>query len=227
MVNATAPGILAEEMARSGGAIIHFSTDYVFDGGSSVPYTERDEPTPVSVYGRTKLAGERVVAASGAPHVIVRTSWVYGTHGHNFLRTMLRLAREREELRVVNDQVGAPTWSRSLAAAVTSLVARATAEGAADGRTAAEALAPVSGLYHLTAAGRTTWHAFAEAILALDPRKEEQRCRRVVPIASSDYPTAAKRPASSVLSSDLAAERLGLRIPDWRDQLALVMAQLG
>jgi dTDP-4-dehydrorhamnose reductase len=219
-VNATAPGILSEELSRSGGALVHFSTDYVFDGGASRDYTEDDEPCPMSVYGRTKLAGERAVVSGGAPHLIFRTSWVYGDRGHNFMRTILRLARERDELRVVDDQVGAPTWSRALAAAVTTVAARLlSAPGGA-----LEAAQELGGLYHLTAAGRTSWHGFARAILELDPARSEHRCRVMHAVPTSEYPTPARRPANSVLASDRARERLGLAIPDWREQLALVLS---
>lgn len=220
-INATAPGVLAEEAARLGAAIVHYSTDYVFDGSKQSPYVETDAPNPLGVYGRTKLDGERAVAAAGAPHVILRTSWVYGRRGKNFLLTMLALARQREELRIVCDQVGAPTWSRALASATAAIVARL----AGDRRGLAAAAADVSGTYHLTASGETSWHGFAEAILELDPRREEQRCRRVVPIATAAYPTPARRPASSRMDCSRAADVLGVRIPDWREQLALVMAE--
>ena len=220
-VNAIAPGVLAEEAARVGAAIVHFSTDYVFDGTKSSPYVEEDEPNPLGVYGRTKLAGELAVAAAGAPYLVLRTSWVYGRRGKNFLLTMLALSRQREELRVVCDQVGAPTWSRGLAAATAGILAPL-ARG--DGGVA-DAMRAVSGTYHLTASGCTSWHGFTEAILALDPRRDEQRCQRVVPIPTRDYPTAARRPASSRLDCSRAAEVLGVRIPDWREQLVLALAE--
>ena len=220
-VNATAPGVLAEEAARLGVAIVHYSTDYVFDGTKQAAYVESDTPNPLGVYGRTKLEGELAVAAPGAPHLVLRTSWVYGRRGKNFLLTMLALARKREELRVVCDQVGAPTWSRGLAAATAAILAPL----ARDERGIAEAVRAVSGTYHLTSSGCTSWHGFTEEILALDPRREEQVCRRVVPIPTVEYPTPARRPTSSRLDCARASERLGVRIPDWRQQLALAMAE--
>lgn len=216
-LNATAPGILAEEAARAGVPLVHFSTDYVFDGSRGAPYTEDDPTAPLGVYGRTKREGEEAVAAAGGAHLVLRTSWVYGTRGHNFLRTMLRLARERDELRVVADQVGAPTWSRMLAEATAAIVAPFRAGSGW------EIPAEVSGIYHLTARGETSWHGFAEAILALDPGRAEQRARRVVPIATAEYPTPAPRPPYSVLSTAKAERVFGVALPEWREQLELCM----
>ena len=216
-LNAVAPGVLAEEAARAGVPIVHFSTDYVFDGSGSAPYTEVDATAPLGVYGRTKLEGERAVAAAGGAHLVLRTSWVYGTRGHNFLRTMLRLARERDELRVVADQVGAPTWSRMLAEATAAILAPFRAGNGW------EIPREVSGVYHLAARGSTSWHGFAEAILAADPARAEQRARRVVPIASEEYPTPAPRPRYSVLNSERAERVFGVALPDWREQLELCL----
>lgn len=218
-VNAEAPGVLADEAARTGAVLVHYSTDYVFDGEKRSPYLETDAPAPVNAYGRSKLAGEEAVRSSGARHLVLRTSWIYGTRGSNFLGTMLRLAREREELRVVSDQTGSPTWSR--------MVAEATALALGSLRAGDDPLAraaDVSGTYHLTAAGATSWHAFAERILETDPRREEQRCRSIVPIATSEYPTPARRPSFSVLSNDRFADAFGLRLPPWEEQLAMALA---
>lgn len=215
--NAVAPGVLAEEAARLGAPLVHLSTDYVFDGAADRPYREEDDPAPLGVYGRTKLAGERAVAAAGGPHLILRTGWVYGLRGRNFLRTVLRLAREREELRIVDDQVGAPTWSRMLAEAIAAIVA-----GMREG--SGFRLDERSGTYHLAAGGSTSWHGFAEAIVRLDPRREEQRCRRVVSIPTTEFPTPAPRPAFSVLDCGRAERDLGVRLPHWREQLELAMA---
>lgn len=217
-VNAEAPGVLAEEAARTGALLVHYSTDYVFDGEKRSPYVETDAPAPLNAYGRSKLEGEEAVRASGAHHLILRTSWIYGARGSNFLRTMLRLAREREELRVVSDQTGSPTWSRMVAEATALALGSLPAGG--DPLAGAPA---VSGTYHLTAAGETSWHGFAERILATDPRREEQRCRSVVPIATAEYPTPARRPARSVLSCDRFADAFGLRLPHWEEQLAMVL----
>ncbi len=206
-VNGVAPGVLAEEAKRAGAVLIHYSTDYVFDGMATTPYVE-DAPTrPLSAYGRSKLAGERAVAASGAAAVVFRTSWVYGRRGRNFLVTMQRLAGEGRELRVVDDQTGAPNWCRELA--------RATARVVAPGLSK---LADRRGLYHLTARGSTTWYGFARAILADRPSV------RIVPIATAEYPTPAHRPAWSVLDGARFERTFGFALPDWRVSLAECLA---
>ena len=218
--NAAAPAALAEEAARTGALLVHYSTDYVFSGEKDRPYTEDDECAPPGVYGRTKREGEAAVAAAGGAHLVFRTSWVYGLRGRNFLRTMLRLAREREELRVVDDQWGAPTWSRMLAEA-TALVAA----GLRDGRGGFAPEGAPWGVYHLAAAGETTWCRFAREILAADPRRGEQRCREVVAIPTEEYPTPAARPRRSVLDGSRAEAAFGVRLPHWREQLALAMEE--
>ena len=201
-VNARAPGILAEEAKRLDAVLIHYSTDYVFDGRRATPYDE-DAPTgPLNVYGASKLEGERAIAQTGAGAIVLRTSWVYGARGSNFLLTMLRLAKERDELRVVADQHGTPNWCRTLADATTAAVARGLPW-----------LAERAGLYHLSSAGSTTWHGFAQAILADAPRP------RVVGIATSDYPTPARRPAYGVLATRKFESTFGYAMPDWRDGL--------
>lgn len=218
--NAEAPGRMAAAAAALGVPFVHYSTDYVFDGTKAGPYVEDDAPNPAGVYGRTKLEGEQAVAAANPAHLVFRTSWVYAARGQNFLRTMLRLSRERDELRVVNDQVGAPTWARAIAAATAQVVGAALrapegAEAWVRGR---------AGLYHLAAAGETSWHGFAEAILVADPARGEQRARRVVPITTAEFPTAARRPANSRLDCGRVAERLGVRLPEWREQLRLALS---
>lgn len=212
-VNGTAPGVLAEEAKRLGAALIHYSTDYVFDGDKGAPYEEIDAPRPQSAYGATKLAGEKAVAAVGAPHLTLRTSWVYGLRGRNFLLTMLRLAGERDELRVVDDQVGAPTWSRLIAEATAAIVAQGRAHGGI-----AHLLAERGGLYHLTAGGQTSWFGFAGAIIAQAPIKP-----RMTPITTADYPLPAKRPAYSVMSSARLERVFGIALPDWRASLDLCL----
>lgn len=207
VVNGTAPGILAEEARRVGAAIIHYSTDYVFDGKKTSPYTENDTPSPLNVYGRSKLAGEQALQAVGVRHLILRTSWVYGTRGKNFLLTILRLAREGEVLKIVDDQSGAPTWSRTIAEATNKILA----SGAWP--------AYAGGTYHLTASGSTTWYGFAKAILALDPKPSEQVCKRLIPIPTAEYPTPARRPAYSVLSGDKLKDVYGIVLPDWKQGL--------
>ncbi len=213
-LNATAPGVLGEEAARLGASIIHYSTDYVFDGTKAEAYVEEDAPNPLSVYGRSKLAGEEAVAAAGAPHLVFRTSWIYGNRGHNFMLTILRLAAERPELRVVSDQFGAPTWARLVAEATALAIART------DGRFGA-----LSGVYHLTCAGKTSWHQFACDIVRRAKRGPDEKNVQVKPISTSEYPTAARRPANSVLSCERAKQRLGIVLPDWEVALALCMEQ--
>ncbi|MGZ5060580.1 MAG: dTDP-4-dehydrorhamnose reductase [Usitatibacter sp.] len=224
-VNATAPGVIAEEARRAGALLVHFSTDYVFDGTKAAPYVESDPTHPVNAYGRTKLEGESNIAQSGCAHLILRTSWVYGPRGRNFLLTMLRLARERDELRVVDDQRGAPTSSLQLARAVRRLVAPDDAAGAISGA-ALERLARSSGVYHASAAGETTWHGFATAIFAGAPPSIAPHAPRVLPIATRDYPTPARRPANSVLSSEKLARTFGVEIEDWRSGLAETLSAL-
>jgi dTDP-4-dehydrorhamnose reductase len=219
-LNAEAPALLAEEARRLGAALVHYSTDYVFDGRKPQPYVEDDATGPLSVYGRTKLEGEQAVAAAGVPHLVLRTSWVYAARGHNFVRTMLRLARSRDELRVVDDQVGAPTWARTLAEATLAIVARC---GGGRERIA-EAFAARGGLYHLTARGETSWHGFAAEIFALaaDPQR---RLRALRAIPTSAYPTPAARPANSRLCCDRIEQAWSLRLPDWREALRLCLAE--
>ncbi len=203
-INGTAPGILAEEARKLGALLVHYSTDYVFDGTKEGPYVETDAPNPLSVYGRSKLAGEQGIAASRAEHLIFRTSWVYAKRGKNFLLTILRLAREKPELRVVADQFGAPTWARDIATATALVLARRPAGADIP-----------SGIYNLTAAGRTTWHGFAQRIVALAGLSTP-----VVPIATSEYPTPAKRPTNSVLEHTGLARHFGLALPLWHESVS-------
>jgi dTDP-4-dehydrorhamnose reductase len=209
-INGLAPAVMAEEAAKLGAAMVHYSTDYVFDGTKQEPYTEADLPCPLNVYGRTKLAGEQAIAASGVPYLIFRTSWVYGMRGKNFLLTMMRLAAEREELRIVADQYGAPTWCRTLADTTASILSQAS--GASD---RADWWRENSGLYHLTAQGATTWHGFADALLDQAAKKP-----RLVPISSNEYPVPAQRPVSSVMSCELLMSRF-CRLPRWDHALRL------
>jgi len=215
-VNAVAPGVLGEEARRANALLVHFSTDYVFDGTKRSPYVESDATNPLGVYGRTKLEGERAIAAAGCRHVILRTSWVYGPHGKNFMLTMLRLAEGRDELRVVDDQRGAPTSSRALARLVRELLDR---NGDLDeiARAEVDECAERGGLYHATAAGETTWYGFAQAIFnEMGRRRRGARIPRLVPITTREYPTPARRPANSVLSNARLHDAFGVSIPDWR-----------
>jgi dTDP-4-dehydrorhamnose reductase len=218
-VNAVAPGVLAEEAGRLGALLVHYSTDYVFDGSGTVPWREDDACAPLNVYGATKLAGERAIQASGCRHLIFRTSWVYGARGSNFLLTMRRLMRERPELKIVADQVGAPTWCRDLAEATAQVLSQRVAP--AEGLESAD----VWGIYHMTNGGETSWHGFAQAIQALDEFDETYSPAHLIPIASSDYPTPAKRPLNSRLSHDKLQRDFGLRLRDWREALALCMGE--
>ncbi|MEP7181014.1 MAG: dTDP-4-dehydrorhamnose reductase [Betaproteobacteria bacterium] len=201
-VNAVAPRVLAEEAKRLGAVLIHYSTDYVFDGARTTPYPEDAPTAPLNVYGATKQEGERAIAASGAHALVFRTSWVYGLTGRNFLLTIRRLAAERDELRIVADQIGVPNWSRMLAAATARIV---------DGGLAA--MAARAGLYHLSSAGATSWHGFARAIVG------DAATPRVVPIATADYPTPARRPAYGVLATAKFEHAFGFALPDWHDAL--------
>lgn len=209
-VNAEAPAVMAEEARRLGAAMVQYSTDYVFDGNKQGAYLETDPTAPLNVYGRTKLLGEQAVAAAGIPHLILRTSWVYGMRGHNFLLTMLRLAAERAEVRVVSDQHGCPTWSRTLAEVTAQILAQARLGGAGWWE-------QNSGIYHASCQGSTTWSGFAEAIFAATGSS----CR-VTPIAAIDYPTVARRPRNSQLDSSLVRSRF-CPIPHWADALALCL----
>ncbi len=220
-INGMAPGIMAEEAKRLGAAIVHFSTDYVFDGAKQGPYTEQDPPNPMGVYGKSKLAGEQAVQQAGAPHIIFRTSWVYGARGKNFLLTIRRLAKERNRLKIVDDQIGAPTWCRMIAEASAQILAQAFAPMTPDPLPIAE----VSGLYHLTCAGQTSWYGFAQAILARSQPAVSgpQAIPELLPIPTSEYPLPAKRPANSVLSNAKLRQTFGLALPEWDKALALCL----
>jgi dTDP-4-dehydrorhamnose reductase len=232
-INAEAPAVLAEEAKRIGAMLVHFSTDYVFDGSKNSPYSEPDAPNPLNVYGKTKLAGEKAIQESGVPYLIFRTAWVYSTQGKNFLLTILRLAADREELRVVCDQLGAPTWSSAIAASTLTVLERFS--GRAENR-----LSPTSasGVFHMTAAGVTSWHGFAEAILEEVAQVSEVEgwlssvtggrpiiAHRVVPIKTAEYPTPARRPSYSVLSNSLLRSTFGISLPPWEAQLRAALTQ--
>ncbi|KAB8330887.1 dTDP-4-dehydrorhamnose reductase [Scytonema tolypothrichoides VB-61278] len=214
-VNGTAPGVIAEEAKLLGAGVIHYSTDYVFNGNQTTPYTEQDQPDPQSIYGKTKLAGENAIQAVGVPHLILRTSWVYGLRGKNFMLTMLKLAREREELRVVDDQVGAPTWSRMIAESTAQILSQSTKD-------LIGFLSSNSGIYNLTASGQTSWYGFAEAIFEHDPNSNQHQLKNLIAIPSEQYPTPAKRPAYSSLDTQKISNTFGLVLPNWKRNLELV-----
>jgi dTDP-4-dehydrorhamnose reductase len=224
-INRDAIRAIGEEAATIGAGIIHFSTDYVFDGTGTKPYVETDPTNPVSVYGASKLAGEQALAQTGAVHLIFRTSWVYGATGKNFLLTILKLAREREHLRIVGDQHGAPTWSRDLAQMTAHVIGQI--EATAAGQNLTTALADSSGIYHASDAGETTWHGFAaEAIRQQREREPNTRFAEIEAITTAEYPTPAKRPANSRLNCARLEQRFNWRMPDWHHSLREVLDEL-
>jgi len=211
-INGRAPGVLAEEAKKLGALLVHYSTDYIFDGAKREGYVETDKPNPAGAYGRSKLAGDEAVQAAGGAHLVFRLCWVYGARGQNFMLTMMRLARERETLRVVNDQTGCPTWSRMIAE-TTALALKLTL--------AARDWNAFTGVYHLAASGATSWHGFAQAIVELMP-PEGRKCSVVEAISTAEYPLPAKRPAYSVLDCGKLERTFGLRLPHWKDSLEQV-----
>jgi dTDP-4-dehydrorhamnose reductase len=223
--------VIAVEARAADAVLVHYSTDYVFDGAKRTPYVEDDLPNPINVYGRTKLEGEVAIREAGVPHLIFRTEWVYGTEGRNFLLTILRLAGEREELRIVRDQIGTPTASGEIAKATVRIL-----EQVCD-RANTRSFSEVSGVYHMTAAGEATWFDFANAILEQvqsAPRvgwlqrvagERPLITRRVVPITTDEYPTPARRPPYSILSNARLIRTFGFSLPDWKSQLACLMGK--
>jgi dTDP-4-dehydrorhamnose reductase len=215
-INATAPGILAELAREFEALLVHYSTEYVFDGCKTSPYLETDLPQPLGVYGASKLAGERAIIQVDCPHLILRTTWVYGNRGKNFLLTILRLAAERSELKIVADQVGAPTWCRSIAEATAQILAQCQRDR------------DVKGLYNLSAAGKTSWHGFASQIVdryrVLYPDRH-LAVEQILAIPASDYPTPAKRPAYSVLDNSKILADFDVQLPDWNSSLEQLLAR--
>jgi dTDP-4-dehydrorhamnose reductase len=226
VINGDAPGIMAEEAKALGALLVHYSTDYVFDGTKRTPYSEADSPNPQNAYGRTKLAGEQAIQQSGATYLILRTAWVYGTRGKNFLLTILRLATQREELRIVDDQIGAPTYAHEIAQGTARII-----QGLWGKTGRAGSLSSVAGIYHMTALGHGSWYEFADAILREASQNSKSpwmaeatghrplTAHRVLPIKTVDYPTPARRPAYSVLSNSRLADVFGVQLPHWRSQL--------
>ena len=219
-INGVAPGILAEEAKKLNAALVHYSTDYVFDGKKPAAYSEDDAPNPLNVYGQTKLAGERAVQAAGASYLILRTSWVYGARGKNFLLTILKLAGERSELKIVDDQIGAPTWCRMLAETTARILAPVCAAPNPPAM-----LADTGGLYHLTAGGQTSWYGFAKKILENVPHSAIPAPAKLIPIPSSEYPAPAVRPRNSCLSNEKLMRSFGLTIPSWESSLAMCLQE--
>jgi dTDP-4-dehydrorhamnose reductase len=229
-INADAPALMAREAKNIGALLVHYSTDYVFDGSKMSPYSEDDSPNPINAYGRTKLAGEQAIRQLGHPFLVLRTAWVYGTRGSNFLLRILRLATERKELRIVNDQMGAPTCSRDIAWGTTQVLRKLMEQGVGS-------LLDQSGIYHITAGGETSWYCFAKSILEEASRVTSNfswflratggrplLTSSISPIPTVEYPTPAKRPAYSVLSNLRLKSDFGFQLPDWRSQLSTVFA---
>lgn len=208
-INATVPGILAEEATKSKAALIHYSTDYVFDGTKGGPYTEVDEPRPLSAYGKSKLAGEQAIQAVGGVFLIFRTAWVYSLRGDSFVNRVLKWSRQREALRIVDDQVSNPTWARMLAEVTTQALGR--------GR---DAIHDHPGLYHLAGGGYASRFEWAQEILRLDPKGHEQKTTRIAPASTVEFPTPAQRPLFSALACDFFQDVFQLRVPSWKDTLA-------
>jgi len=215
-INGLAPGIMAEEAKKTGALLVHYSTDYVYDGTQTSPYTEKDATGPLGAYGRSKLAGDQAILAVDGNHLIFRLCWVYGARGNNFLLTMTRLARERETLRVVADQFGSPTWSRMIAETTALALKQVIDE---------HDFLSQRGMYHLCASGQTSWHGFAKAIVDSLP-VEQRKCREIQSIAAADYPTPAKRPAYSVMSCEKLERVFNLRLPSWEASLRDVIEEL-
>lgn len=209
-INALAPEVMANAAKKFGCGLLHYSTDYVFDGSKTSPWLETDIASPINVYGQSKWLGEEAILASGCQHLIVRTSWVYDNRGHNFLNTMLHLAQSKESLTIVDDQIGAPTWSRHIADATGHLLRMATPKN--------------NGVYHLTASGQTSWLGFAEAIFTL-AAQAGIKVPSTSPVSTKDYPTPAVRPLNSLLNGQKLFRDFGLRLPDWQQSLSLMMQQ--
>jgi len=226
-LNVTAPAVLAESALAVGAMLVHYSTDYVFDGDNQTPYLESDRTNPQSVYGQSKLDGELAIIDSGVQHLILRTSWVYGMRGNNFLLAILKLARKQEEIRVVDDQIGAPTWSRSVAEATSQILAQHVTAGLAGtgaGDEAGDGDLRLNKIYNLASGGRTSWYGFARAFIDLAvAHGEPLALQRLIPITTAEYPTRAIRPAFSLLCCDRIADAYGVRLPDWHTSLDLVM----
>lgn len=210
-INARAPQVLAEAAKKLNALLIHYSTDYVFDGTAEKPYQEHERTSPLNIYAQSKLNGDLAILDSGCQHVILRTSWVYGSRGHNFLLTMLKLAQQKDLLRIVNDQKGAPTWSRMIAESTAQIIAR---------------YAGQDGVYNLTSQGSTTWHEFAQAIFDLYSIKKTIKTPQLIGIPSSEYPTPAKRPQNSLLCPEKLKKTFNIQMPHWKDALRMCIEEV-
>ena len=210
-VNAIAPGLLAKAARKVGAGLIHYSTDYVFDGCSEIPYKEEDPPNPLNVYGKTKLAGEKALAEAGVPFLIIRTGWVYSLHGKNFLRTIKKLAEEKDIIQVVDDQIGAPTWARSVALKTHQILKQCLNKKWLETKDSS-----LSGIFHLTCQGKTSWHGFARKVLNISNASQNIK---LIAIPTSDYPAPATRPHNSLLNNEKIQRVFGLDMPHWEDAL--------
>lgn len=221
LINADAPSVLAEEAKRSNALLVHYSTDYVFDGTKLAPYVEEDKPNPINVYGRTKLAGEQNIQATGCRHLILRTSWVYSSRGQNFVKTILRLAQQREELRIVADQIGAPTSARFIADVTSSILAKIQQLPSSSAHEEGD-------LYHLTPSNYTSWHGFAQTILdaAKSSLLNATKLPTLIPISSEQYPLPAPRPKNSRLKCDKLSTRFGVHFPSWETDVRCCLDEL-
>ena len=226
-INAGAPRALGEAAAQLGIPVIHFSTDYVFNGGGTKPWTETDATGPLGVYGASKLAGEQALAATGAAHLIFRTSWVYGVSGKNFVLTILRLAQQKEELRIVDDQHGAPTWSRDLARLIVNATKKIIDQCGVKSLSAQDAVRSVQGVYHAANSGEATWFSFAQEFLRLaGEARPGAKITRLAPIPTSEYPTPARRPANSRLDCSRLQQVFGITLPPWQQSAAEVITEI-
>jgi len=214
-VNAIAPGLLAKAARKVGAGLIHYSTDYVFDGCSEIPYKEEDPPNPLNVYGKTKLAGEKALAEAGVPFLIIRTGWVYSLHGKNFLRTIKKLAEEKDIIQIVDDQIGAPTWARSVALKTHQILKQCLNKKWLETKDPS-----LSGIFHLTCQGKTSWHGFARKVLNMSSTSQNIK---LIAIPTSDYPTPATRPSNSLLNNEKIQKVFGLDMPHWEDALKYCM----
>ena len=226
-INAEAPRVLGEIAAELGIPVIHFSTDYVYNGSGTKAWVETDQTGPLGVYGSSKLAGDLALAASGAAHLIFRTSWVYGRRGKNFLLTILRLAQEKQELRIVDDQYGAPTWSRDLARLVAHVMGDISRRGKETGSSAVQTVRANQGVYHAVNSGETTWYGFAREFVGIAAAmRPDVQFARLVPVSSSEYPTPTRRPANSRLDCTRLQQVFGVTMPPWQQSAAAVMAEI-
>ena len=214
-VNAIAPGLLAKAARKVGAGLIHYSTDYVFDGYSEIPYKEEDPPNPLNVYGKTKLAGEKALAEAGIPFLIIRTGWVYSLHGKNFLRTIKKLAEEKDIIQVIDDQIGAPTWARSVALKTHQILKQCLNKKWLETKDPS-----LSGIFHLTCQGKTSWHGFARKVLNISNASQNIK---LISIPTSDYPAPATRPSNSLLNNEKIQKVFGLDMPHWEDALKYCM----